>query len=171
VPAPIQTKPLRVTAEPDTLSLFWVDNVAIIVWHSTPNAVAVQGLYELSSAKRVQFPTGMSVIHIGRVQLAMMDAAARDVFVSTLRELKEYMAATAIVSPANGFWASTLRSVATGILVLARVPHEIRFHDRVEDVMEWLPARHREVTGVHVEAERLREQLAHAALLARATGS
>jgi hypothetical protein len=113
----------------------------------------------------------MSVIHIGRVQVAMMDAAARDVFVSTLKELREYMAATAVVAPANGFWASTLRSVVTGILVLARVPHEIRFHERVEDVLEWLPARHREVTGVHLDAERLREQLTHAALLSRAAGA
>jgi hypothetical protein len=129
-----------------------------------PAAAADDEPIRLTSApQRERYPSGMSFVHLGRVQLSMMDGPARAVFVRIAKELGGYIAATAIVTQASGFWAGTLRSVVTGIMVMSSTPSELRFHDNVEEVFEWLPERHLQVTGLQVDLERLKRVLAKAA--------
>ncbi len=156
-------EPIRAASGPDVVELYWVDNVAIMAWRRPPTADVVEELHRAAEPQRRKYPNGMSFVHMGRVQLAMMDAATRHVFVRVLQELDGYVAATAIVSPASGFWASTLRSIATGIVVLARSQVDIRFHDRPVELLEWLPERHEERTGVKLDPQRLLSVLVHAA--------
>jgi hypothetical protein len=82
--------------------------------------------------------------------------------VRVLREMESYAAACAFVTRASSFWASPLRSVATGIVVLARNLIEIRVHERVEEVLEWLPAKHEQVSGIKLDLERLQRTLERA---------
>jgi hypothetical protein len=104
---------VHVTVGPDVVALFWVENVAIMAWRGHATPAVVEELFELSKAQRQRFPSGMSCIHVGRAQLALMDSETRDVFVRVTRELSGYIAATALVTHASGFMASTLRSIAT----------------------------------------------------------
>jgi hypothetical protein len=157
---------LHVDGAPDVLSLFWVENVAILAWHKPATAAAVEGLYALSKPQRERYPSGMSFIHVGRAQLSLMDAQARDVFVRVSRELGGYIVASAFVTHASGFMASTLRSVVTGVLVLSRTSHEIQIHERGEEVLAWLPAKHAKATGVTLDEDQLRRTLAKAETLA-----
>ncbi|MET0388958.1 MAG: hypothetical protein ABW321_23495 [Polyangiales bacterium] len=154
-----EAEPIRVDFAPDDVSLFWVENVAIMVWHRPVTAPVLEALHALAAPRRAQYPSGMSFVHLGQVQMSMMDSATRDVFVRVLRELNTYMAATAVVAKASGFWASTVRSVVTGILVLSRVSHETRFHEHAEELLDWLPAKHEQITGIKLDNEQLRRVL------------
>lgn len=152
-------EPLHVAMAPDALSLFWVENVGIFAWHKPMTAPVIEAVHAMSAARRARYPTGMSFVHIGRAPFTGMDSATRDVFVRVLRELNRYVVATAIVAGSGGFWASAVRSIATGIMVLSRVSHEIRFHDRAEELLTWLPAKHEQATGIKLDIERLRAVL------------
>jgi len=156
-------EPTRLDFAPDVVSLYWVDNVAIMAWHDYATAPVIEALHRSAEPQRKRFPKGMSFVHLGRVQLTTLDADTRQAFVRIAQELGAYNVATAIVTRASGFWASTLRSIATGIVVLARSPVELRFHDDPEELLEWLPAKHEEKTGIKLDVERLRRVLLKAA--------
>jgi hypothetical protein len=46
--------------------------------------------------------------------------------------------------------------------VLARNPVEIRIHERVEEVLEWLPAKHEQLTGIKLDLKHLQRTLERA---------
>lgn len=156
-------EPFRLDFAPDAVGLYWVDNVAIMAWHQSPTAAVVEALHASAEPRRKRYPSGMSFVHLGRAQFSLLDGETRQVFVRLLRELDSYVAATAIVTRASGFLASTLRSIATGIVVLSRTQVEVRFHDRPEEVLDWLPERHERVTGIKLDVDRLRHVLTKAA--------
>jgi hypothetical protein len=159
---PADGEPSHLDIAPDALSVYWVQNVAIMVWHKGPSALLIDALHQSAAPRRARYPSGMSFVHLGHVQLSMLDGPTREAFVRVLRELEGYAASTAIVTRASGFWASTLRSVATGIVVLARSQVELRFHERSEELLSWLPARHEAVTGIKLDVEHLRRTLLRA---------
>jgi hypothetical protein len=161
-PAALDEQPIKLTSAPNDVSLYWLENVAIMAWHTKVTAPVIEALHVESEPRRKRYPTGMSFVHIGRVEYAMMDAATRDAFVRLGRELGTYTVATAIVAGASGFLASTLRSIATGILVMSNQHVELRFHAKAEEVAEWLPEKHERGTGVKLDPERLRRLLVRA---------
>jgi hypothetical protein len=162
-PLPIaDDEPMHAAIAPDVASLFWVENVAIMAWHKPATAAVVEELHARGKPQRDRYPSGMSFVHVGRAQLSLMDAETRDVFVRLSRELNAYVVATAFVTHASGFMASTLRSIVTGVLVLSRTSHEIRIHERGEEVLSWLPAKHLKATGVTIDEAHLRRVLAKA---------
>jgi hypothetical protein len=93
----------------------------------------------------------------------MLDADAREAFRRTTAQLENYLVAVAFVAPGDGFMASTLRSLVTGIMLMVRSPAPYRFHERVDEVLAWLPDANHERTGVSVEAASLRATLELAA--------
>lgn len=156
----------HVAFAPDVLSLFWVSNVAIMVWHKPASGAVIEGLHALGAPKRAQYPSGMSFVHMGPVRFARLDSGTRDAFVKALREMGDTMAVTVLVARARGFVASTLRSVATHLLVLARVKHEVYLTDHALELLEWLPEKHAELTGVELDRDELRRVLEHAERIA-----
>jgi hypothetical protein len=159
-PAPREDQePQRLDFAPNAVSWLWVENVAICGWSQPASAAIIDGLQAASEPHRQRYPRGLSFVHIGRVELTLMDADTRKAFVHVLRDLGASVAACAIVTHASGFRASAMRSVITGIVVLSRSPVEVRFHDHPEAVLEWLPEKHEQVTGVRIEADRLREAM------------
>lgn len=167
--APLSTpddEAVHVTVAPDVVSLFWVENVAIMAWRGHATPAVVEELFELSKAQRERFPTGMSCIHVGRAQLGLMDSETRDVFVRVSRELNGYIVATALVTHASNFMVSTLRSIVTGVLVLARTLHELHIHERSDELLGWLPEKHAKLTGVKLDEAQLMRVLAKAEAVA-----
>jgi len=162
-PTAADAEPVRLEFAPDVVSLYWYENVGIMAWHQAPSAAVIEALHAGAADRRARYPSGMSFIHFGRVQISLLDSETRQAFVRILRELQHYVAATALITRANGFWASTLRGVATGIVVLSRSAAEIRFHERPEELLDWLPARHERVTGVKLDPEQFLRVLQRAA--------
>lgn len=156
---PPRDEPIQLEIAPDVLSLYWVENVGIVCWHKPLSAPVIEALHREAEPQRRRYPSGMSFVHIGQPEYALIDAATRETFVRILKELDGYAAATAIIVRASGFWASALRSVATGIVFLARSSAELRLHENVDELMAWLPAKHEAVTGVKLDLERLRRVL------------
>jgi hypothetical protein len=148
-------EPIRIDFAPDHVHMYWVQNVGIMAWYKPVTAPVLEALHNQTQARRAQYPSGMSFVHVGRAEMALIDSATRQMFVRTARDLDGYTAATAILTRASGFLASTLRSVATGILVLARTDVELRINERPEEVIEWLPARHEAVTGLKLDVDHL----------------
>lgn len=156
---PSDGEPIRVDFAPDHVVMYWVQNVMVMAWSKPVTAPVLEALHTMTQARRPHYPTGMSFVHVGRAEMAMMDSAARQAFVRTSRDLDGYTASTAILTRASGFLASTLRSIATSILVLARTDIELRINQRPEEVLEWLPARHESVTGIKLDLDEFRRVL------------
>jgi hypothetical protein len=154
----------RIPIVPGALSSYWVENVMILAWHQPISAAAMEALYATVESQRKRHATGMSFVHIGRVQYAMIDSETRALIVRILKELGDYTAGVAIVARASGFWGSTLRSIVTGITVIARSKVDVRLHDDVEAVLEWLPDKHEQVTGVKLDRDVLLRVLREAAI-------
>ena len=155
-------EPIQLESDPDIVSLYWVENIAITSWHKPLTGQAIDELHRVEEPMRKRYPSGMSFVHIGRAELAMIDAGTRDAFVRVLKALEGYIVATAVIARASGFWASTLRSVATGVVFLSRSSAERRVNDNVDEVMSWLPAKHEQATGIKLDHERLRRVMTKA---------
>lgn len=144
---------------PGVLSLFWVDNVALLAWQTRPTAIVVEDMVRAFEARRSRYPGGMSIVHIGKLSNTLIDAETRETFRRTTAELGDYLVAVAFVTRGGGFMASTLRSVVTGIMLVVRSSAPYRFHEHAEEVLAWLPEVHAQRTHVQLDAARLREGL------------
>jgi hypothetical protein len=161
-----QVRPNRASSwskPPGVLSLYWVDNVALLAWRARPTSLVVEEMVRAFEARRAQYPGGMSIVHIGQLSNAMVDAETRETFRRTTAQLDNYLVAVAFVAPGGGFLASTLRSLVTGIMLMVRSSAPYRFHECAEDVLEWLPEIHEQRTHVKLDGARLREALGIAA--------
>lgn len=103
-----------------------------------------------------------------RIPSDVLDSATRDAFVRGAKHSNPYTAVTAVLAPALGFWASTLRSVGTGIMALAGIRGTLRFCDHAEEVLAWLPEAHERATGHELDLELLRQLLDEAERALRA---
>lgn len=147
---------------PDALTLFWVQNVAIVAWHKAITPAVLEDLRELIASRRAEFPGGMSFVHVGSAQFSIMDPESRDACVRVIRSLKDHIAVTAVVGKPGSFLASAARSVATSILALARLSRPIRFHERVLELLDWFPDEHEKLTRVSLDVDRFRRALQQA---------
>jgi hypothetical protein len=146
-------------AKPGRLSIWGWKNITVTVWWTQPDASDVARLSRVSELRREQYPAGISNIHLIKGNIALPDAETRHALVQLMRELGPYLAASAVVVGGDGFWASTMRSVVTGMRVLTPRTYEMRLHSSIADVVDWLPTVHTRRTGVTVDAEVLRAVL------------
>lgn len=158
-PGSSSSPPANESPYPEAVSLYWVDNVAIMAWREPVTARVADAIFERAEPQRKRYPGGISYVHIGRVEYAMMDGAARRSLARMGRELGNQVISVAVVVRASGFLASTLRSICTGIMVMANQDVELRFHTQPEEVLSWLPAKHEKTGGVKLNVERLRRAL------------
>lgn len=128
-------------------------NIVIVVWRSQATDEAVARLNKATDLIGAKYPRGRSSIHvvIGGTLPATPEAQKR--FVELMRSAN--LACAAVIYLGTGFWASTLRSSTTQMAMRASRNFEFRHHQRIEEVGEWLPEKHCELTGVRVRPERL----------------
>jgi hypothetical protein len=149
-------------AEPDRFAFWGWKNITVVVWWAQPDAASVGRLSRVTELRRTQHPAGMSNIHLIKGNIALPDAETRRALVQLMHELGPYLAASAVVVGGDGFWASTMRSVVTGMRVLTPRSYEMRLHSSSADVVAWLPQVHARRTGVTVEPDALRAVLVRA---------
>lgn len=141
--------------EPRRFSFWGWRNVDVIVWWAQADAAAVARLGQLTAQRRVQYPRGVSDIHVVKGNIGLPDAQTRQGLVQLMREVAPYMAALAVVVGGDGFWASTMRSLITGMRVLAPRSYDMRLHGKLSDVISWLPEVHARRTGVTLDPQAL----------------
>ena len=154
----IACEPVRIPSAPDALTMYWLDNVAVVIWHAPPTAPVVDAWYAMIAPELLRHQK-VSMVHASPVKHAVLDSATRDSYVRGAKQAGPHTAVTAVLAPALGFWASTLRSVVTGIMALSGVRTTMRFCDNAEEVLAWLPESHERATGRPVDLEQLRQLL------------
>jgi hypothetical protein len=165
IPPPETASPdelILLDAEPGRFAFWGWKNITVAVWWAQPDPTTVARLSRLTEQRRKQHSAGMSNIHLVKGNIALPDAETRHALVQLMRELGPYLAASAVVVGGDGFWASTMRSVITGMRVLTPHSYEMRLHSNIAEVVAWLPTVHARRTGVTVEPDALRAVLARA---------
>ncbi|MET0386486.1 MAG: hypothetical protein ABW321_11030 [Polyangiales bacterium] len=152
----------EVSLDGGVLVQYWVENVCIFAWCQPLTAAAVDQALQRSTFRIRRYPRGISIVHVGDVRASFVDPQVREALVRATHAVQR-VAAIAVVTPARGFLASTVRSVTTAVLMLSRVSTELRFDERVEDVIDWLPTVNERATGTKVEPRELLRVLQEAA--------
>ena len=156
--------PEGIEVEPGVVRGFMYENVSVLAWYAAPTVTAIEDLFRLGEPLRRQNPRGGSIVHVMRGdRLTIMDGPARDAMVRVSNELGETTAGVAVVLAVDGFLASAIRSVITGLRVRSKHSFEYRLHARCEEVLDWLPAVHQKKTGVTLDPQKLLEVLQRAA--------
>jgi hypothetical protein len=113
--------------------------------------------------------TRRSNIHVIGEGVGLPTPAARDGFVELMKEHADRLACVAIVVGGTGFLASAMRSLMTGMRLLAPRSFNYRLHGSIEEVAKWLPTEHLAKTGEEIDGRRLGQVLELWAKTASAT--
>lgn len=149
--------------EPGVVRLFIYENVSVIAWYAAPTASAIEELFRLGEPLRRRYTRGGSIIHVMcGARLSIMDGPARDAMVRIGDAIGPTTAGVAVVLAVDGFLASAVRSVITGLRVRSKHDFDYRLHARCEEVLDWLPAVHQAKTGVTLDPSLLLDAMRRA---------
>lgn len=141
--------------EPGVVSLYGLENITIIVWHSKPTVAAVEELTRVSQYRRAKFSHGISAVHLVPAALELPDGPTREMFVKLLRDGDGKLAVVCVLIRGAGFWASAMRSLLTGLRVVSRGSVDLGLHTDLGAAVDYLLPRHHEKTGVPIGREHL----------------
>lgn len=128
-------------------------NVSIVVWRRQPNEEALLRLERAVDVLRSKYPQGRSSIHVVIEGTRPATPEAQRTFVDLMGQ--SGLACAAGIYLGSGFWASSLLSSSTTMAMRVKRPLEFRQHRSIEEVGDWLPIKHLELTGVRMRPERL----------------
>ena len=158
-----RTSELRLLDElPGRLAIFALKNVTIIVWGGVADLQSVDCLARVGKERIRECPSGLSDVHVIGRQLGLPDAATRARLLEESRKATAHLAAVAAVIGGNGFWASAIRGLVTGMHVMLAGPFELRLFGENDDLADWLTRVHGQKTGTHIAVEQLRSALREA---------
>ena len=145
--------------EPGRFAFGVCKNMTVAVWKTQGTGPAVARLGAVARKVAVECPLGYSAIHVICEGAGLPDGAARTGFEGLMREFSRELACVAVVVGGDGFWASALRAMVTGLW--QAVPHkfEMRICGSCEEAANWLCPRHLERTGTHIDVEPLKQAL------------
>jgi hypothetical protein len=147
--------------EPGRFHIASWKNVLIVRWESAANSSAVERLAKVSKAlAAAQLQTRRSNIHIIADGAGLPTPTARAGFIQLMKEHGDRLACVAIVVGGTGFLASAMRSLMTGMRLLAPRSFNYRLHGSTDEVVEWLPAEHLARTGEELDSRQLGRVLA-----------
>ncbi|MET0386370.1 MAG: hypothetical protein ABW321_10450 [Polyangiales bacterium] len=147
--------PTLLDADPGVVSVIGYENINIVVWRAQPTPEAVELVQRVAQRRRRQHPNGISAVHLVKGEITLPDAPTREAFVRLMKGADGSVHCVAVVVAGSGFWASSARSLITGMRVLARGGFDMGLHGDVDEVVKWLPAKHEARTGVHIDPGQL----------------
>lgn len=142
--------------EPGVFAFSAWQNITMFVWQGRAGLQAVRRLAEVTDPIYAAYPEGVSNIHILTAGIPLPGNEVRDELGKLMRSRAHQRACIGFVLEGGGFWASALRSLITGMRVLAPRSFELRIGGSVEEVANWLPGPHFKKTGRHVDSESIR---------------
>lgn len=134
-------------------------NVTIGIWSDQATLQAVQKLWPLVKHLLVEYPGGHSNIAFALDGAPAPTPEAQAELARIFDAQKTRLACTAVIVEGTGFEASALHSSVTSARLTAPGPMRLRLHRSIDEVVNWLPAMHRERTGVEINAGDLRQVL------------
>lgn len=146
-------------SEPDVVSIGTWQNLVIVVWHAGATVPAVARLSAISRSMKAQHPERVTHVHIIPDRAGLPTSEARSDLTALLKELGEHIANVAVVVGGTGFWASTMRSMITGMRFLSPRAFDLQLHATVTEIVDWLPKAHLTRTGVVIAPTELHRVL------------
>jgi hypothetical protein len=147
--------------EPGRFYIASWNNVLMVRWESAADSAAVERLAKVSKAlAAAQLQTRRSNVHIIADGAGLPTPTARAGFIELMKQHGDRLACVAIVVGGTGFLASAMRSLMTGMRLLAPRSFNYRLHGSTDEVVEWLPAEHLARTGEEIDSRRLGRVLA-----------
>jgi hypothetical protein len=134
-------------------------NVLFFFWVAPATPKSIGRLAECTEPLYEQNPGGVSNVHVVDSSTGLPSPEVRELLIGLMRRRASRRACLAVVPIGAGFWASTLRSFATGIRLLAPRSFEMGIHTSLEEVADWLPGPHFERTGTRLDRNRLLDAL------------
>lgn len=147
---------LVLDAEPGRFAVYGFLNITLAVWTARVQVDALDRLARASDAYCQQHPEGLSNIHLVQHDIGLPDARTRKHLIEISRRATPHLATVTAVVGGQGFWASRMRSLITGVRMMVPGPFELRLVGSVEEIVEWLPQAHERRTGVSVAPDALR---------------
>ncbi len=113
--------------------------VVVARWLAAPTAGDIQRMRAVLRPFVSRFDAfcSLNVVDIAHASSPMPDDARREV-ASTQREFESRQRGLANVIEGEGFWAASLRSVASGLAFMSRVKFEQRIFDTLDPAARWL---------------------------------
>jgi hypothetical protein len=146
---------LLLDSEPGFFAFYALQNIMIACWSKGGTGPAVQRVAEQRARMDKQHPEGVSVVYLIANDAGLPTAEARAGVRQLIERYRHQRACLAVVVQGEGFWASGMRAVITGVRMLVPGQLAMRVYGRVEEVVAWLPAQHQSATGVVVAPEEL----------------
>lgn len=137
------------------------NNVMIVSWDGQANLTAVKHLSEISDQLLASY-SSVSAIHLAASDIGLPSSEVRGALLEMMARYGPHTACLAVVLEGSGFWASTVRSVITGMRMVAPRAFALRIHEDIAEVCDWLPHEHQRRTGVLLDPEGLRLALERA---------
>jgi len=159
----VTSESIAVVGEVPGVHRVWAfHNVMVVSWSGTA-ADAVRRLAPIADRLLTRTRADkLSFVHLVPNNLAMPDAATRAALLELGHAYGDRTACIAVIVSGTGFWASAIRSVITGIRVLAPRAFDLRMHASLPELLQWFPEEHARKTGVTLEPSELLLQLERA---------
>jgi hypothetical protein len=160
VPGPRRTgQPALLDSDPERFSFWAWNDVGIYAWYDVPTRDALFRLQKVAEPRIEIYPDGLSDVHLVRGRVGLPDHGTREALVRLSSDAANHLAAVAIVLGGEGFWASTIRSLVTGIRLLVPGRFAMTMCGSTEEVAEWLPDAHAKRTGRRMDPMALKRAL------------
>jgi hypothetical protein len=130
-------------------------NVLFFFWVAPATPESISRLAACTEPLYEQNPGGLSNVHVVESGTGLPSPEVRELLIGLMRRRAARRACLAVVPAGAGFWASTLRSFATGIRLMSPRSFEMGIHTSLEEVADWLPGPHFERTGTRLDRTRL----------------
>ncbi len=113
----------------------------LVIWAGTPTLKAAEAAARVIRRNVRLKPRRSAYFAMLRHGLDLPDAGFRQVFIQLGQDLRDELECIAVIIEGNGFVASALRGVVTGIGIAARLRYPLRCFASVEDAGEWVRTR------------------------------
>jgi hypothetical protein len=134
-------------------------NLYVARWESSLALDGARQIRQVLARRYRELNKRVSSVHVVPLDaaLGLPDKETRDELAQMMERCGQMVGCCVIVFEAEGLWASAARSVATGLLTLARrQPYPLTFVRSLDAAVQWLPEPHERFTGERLDPVALR---------------
>jgi hypothetical protein len=136
--------------EPGQHAFYTWQNIMITCWSQRATGPAIEKVAHYREQLDRAHPEGVSVIYLIANEAGLPTPEARAGVKDLMTRFSKKRACLAILIQGEGFWASAMRAVVTGVRMLVPLNFPMQIFGRVNELAAWLPERHAQQTGVRV---------------------
>lgn len=126
---------LRVATENQALATW--DNVVISVWRKETTLQGVANAKRVFDAAMDEHPGGVFLVTVVEFEATMPPPESRDALARLLADGSGRTILSAVAYEGTGFRAAAIRSIVSGLALLARLPYPHQIFASVDDACAW----------------------------------